>query len=265
MLRNRIKFCATALMIVTLSCTKVIDLKLGNDSGKLVIEGNITDTTGPQYVKLSRNVPFTSANVYPQVSGAHVMISDDKGNTFPCTEGPAGIYSTSPMAGVSGTTYKMTVNVGGTTYTASSIMPVGVALDTLTSKPNDFNHSKNRREITVHLQDPAHVVNQYRFVMWVNGVQVNDTFAYNDDFFDGRDISIDLVETDVDIFPGDTVKVEMQCVDKPVYTYWFALMQQSGNSPGGGVAPSNPPSNIFPACLGYFSAHTTQTKTIIVQ
>ena len=266
MTTSKFKFCAAALIsLFTLSCTKVISLKLGNDSGKLVIEGNITDVAGPQYVKLSRNVPFTGPNVYPPVTGAAVMISDDKGNTFPFTEGPAGTYSTSSVTGLSGAAYKMTVGVNGTIYTASSVMPAAVALDTLTTKANDFNHGKNRREITVHLQDPAHVANQYRFLMFVNGAQVNDTFAYNDDFFDGRDLSIDLVETDVDIFPGDTVRVEMQCIDKPVYTYWFALMQQSVNNPGGGVAPSNPPSNIVPACLGYFSAHTTQTKTIIVQ
>ena len=100
--------------------------------------------------------------------------------------------------------------------------------------------------------------------MYVNNVQVKDVFAYNDDFTDGRDVVIDLVENETDIHPGDTVKVEMQCIDKPVYTYWATLMQQN-NDFGQGVTPSNPPTNITPATLGYFSAHTTQTKTIIVK
>jgi len=40
---------------------------------------------------------------------------------------------------------------------------------------------------------------------------------------------------------------------------------QQSNGPGGGVSPSNPPTNISPATLGYFSAHTSSIKTMIVQ
>jgi hypothetical protein len=42
-------------------------------------------------------------------------------------------------------------------------------------------------------------------------------------------------------------------------------MQEQTNGPGGGVTPSNPPTNITPVTLGYFSAHTTQSKTIVVK
>ena len=101
--------------------------------------------------------------------------------------------------------------------------------------------------------------------MYVNGVQVKSVFTINDDFTDGRYVNLDLQENDIDIFTGDTVKLEMQCIDKNMYTYWFTLQQQKINGPGGGVTPSNPPTNISPATLGYFSAHTTQTKTIVVK
>jgi len=250
---------------IAVSCTKVIDLKLGSDSGKLVIEGNITNTSGPQYIILSRNVPLNSTNTYPPVTGATVTASDDKGHVYPFSEGPAGTYVAPQMAGVAGTAYTMTVITGGVTYTATSVMPMAVPLDSLTSKNNDFNPSNNRREITVHLQDPPDVVNQYRFVMYVNGVQVNSIFAFDDEFTDGRYVNGDFVENATDIYPGDSVRVEMQCIDKPIYSYWVTLMNQQLNGPGGGVAPSNPPTNITPACLGYFSAHTTETKIIVVK
>jgi hypothetical protein len=243
----------------------VIDLKLGNDTGKLVIEANITNVSGPQSIKLSRNVPFTSTNVYPPVTGATVAVNDDKGNTFPFTEGPAGTYTANSLAGIAGSTYKMNVLTGGIAYTAASVMPDSVTLDSVTDRKNDFNNKNNKKEITVHFNDQAGVKNQYRFVMYVNNAEVNDVFAFNDDFFDGRHVDLDLVETDVDIYPGDVVTIEMQCIDKTMYTYWFTLMQQSANNPGGGVAPSNPPTNITPACLGYFSAHTTQSMTIVVK
>jgi len=253
------------LMAVFTGCTKVIDLKLGNDSGKLVIEGNITNLDSPQYIKLSRNVPFTSTNTYPPVTGATVIVTDDKNNTYNFTEGPAGTYSSPLFQGNSGSTYKMTVVSGGITYTASSTMPNLVRLDSVTEKKADFNTGSNLREITVHYQDPPGVPNQYRFVMWVNNVQVNTVFAFNDEFSDGRYVNGDLVENITDIYSGDTVRVEMQCIDKPIYTYWFTLMEQGFGGPDGGVAPSNPPTNITPAVLGYFSAHTTQTEVVILK
>jgi hypothetical protein len=257
-----------AILLITLtalSCTKVIDLKLGNETGKFVIEANVTNKHGQQFIQLSQNVPFTSTNTYPPVTGATVTVSDNNGNTFPFVEGPAGSYYSAVFAGVAGNTYTMTVSTNGTTYTASSIMPARVPLDSLTFKKNAFKSTDDLREITVHYQDPPGIVNQYRFIMTVNSVQVKDIFVLNDAFSDGRYVDFDLVENNTDIHPNDTVTVEMQCIDKPVYTYWFALSQQQFNNPGGEVAPSNPPTNITPVCLGYFSAHTTQRETIIVK
>jgi hypothetical protein len=256
---------ALLLVLITVSCTKVIDLKLRNNTGQLVIEGNITNVSGSQYIKLNQNVTFTSTNSYPAVSGATVTVSDDKGNNYQFTEGPPGTYSYSPMVGITGNTYTLSVLSNGKNYTAGSTMPEVVTLDSITAKNSEFNSSKHRKEITVHFQDPAGIPNQYRLVMHVNGVQVKSIFAFNDSFTDGRYVNIDLRQQDIDIYSGDHVTVEMQCVDNPIYTYWFTLMQQQGNNPGGGVTPSNPPTNITPSCLGYFSAHTTLSKMIVVK
>jgi hypothetical protein len=253
------------------SCTKVIDLKLGNNTGELVIEGNITNTAGPQIIKLSTNVPFSNTNTYPPVTGATVSVSDQAGNIYLFTEGPSGTYSNTGLSGIPGDTYTMTVTTGGKKYTATSVMPAVVKLDSLTSKNDVIQTSDHKKLVTVYYRDLAGVANQYRFVLYVNNVQANDIFAYNDQFNDGRYVSIDLYENtanssvDKGIFSGDTVTVEMQCIDEPVYTYWETLMQEQTNGPGGGVTPSNPPTNITPATLGYFSAHTTQSKTIVVK
>ena len=259
------------LLLTLAACTKQINLKLGNNTGELVIEGNITNTAGPQIIKLSTNVPFSSTNIYPPVTGATISVSDQSGNIYPFTEGPSGTYSNSQLTGIPGNTYTMTVTTGGKTYTAKSTMPAVVNLDSLTSKNDVIQTSDNKKIVTVYYQDPAGIANQYLFMLYVNNVQANDIYAYNDQFDDGRYVSIDLREntggTSVDkgIFSGDTVTVEMQCIDKPVYTYWETLMQEQANGPGGGVTPSNPPTNITPVTLGYFSAHTTQSKTIVVK
>ena len=266
MKKNGLKYFLVFAAIAALaSCKKVIDLNLGNVSNQLVIEGNITNIPGPQYVTLSRNVPFTSPNVYPAVTGATVTIADNRGNQYPMTEGPAGTYSIPNAFGFGSRTYTLTVNADGKTYTAKSTMPGTVVLDSITDKPNYFNAGSGRKVITVHFQDPAGIANQYRFIMHVNSVQVNSIFAFDDEFIDGKHVDLDLQQDDIKIYPKDTVTVEMQCIDKPVYTYWYSLAQQQFNNPGGQVAPSNPPTNITPATLGYFSAHTTQTLTLVVK
>lgn len=264
---TRLKYCTGLLLIamVILSCKKVIKLDLGNDSGKLVIEGNITDRIGPQYVKLSRNVPFTNTNTYPPVTGATVTIDNNQGRVAQFKEGPAGTYVLDSAHATAGRTYTLSITTGGQTYTASSTMPQYVAMDSIVTSSNILSKNDNKRMMTVYFNDPAGVRNQYRFVMYVNGKQVNTIFAFDDQFIDGKHVTLDLQQNETDIFPGDKVRVEMQCIDRPVYTYWFTLEQQQGNNPGGAVAPSNPPTNITPATLGYFSAHTTQSISIVAK
>jgi len=248
------------------SCTKNIDLKLNNATGQLVIEGNLTNVSGQQYIKLSQNVAFSAANTYPAVSGATVAISDSSGNTYPFTEGPGGTYSANGLAGLSGTRYTLTVITGDKTYTARSTMPVAVPLDSISAQNVGTRRGDHRRQIVVYFHDPAGVGNQYRFVEYVNGEQVSDFFVFNDRFTDGKEVSDILRENSTNINSGDTVTVEMQCIDEDMYTYWLTLKQEGGNKLGQQtVAPSNPPNNITPVALGYFNAHTTQSKTIVVR
>lgn len=254
---------AVLTMLVLASCEKVIDLNLGDDTGKLVIEGNITNIKGLQSVKLSTNVPFTNKNTYPPVTGAVINLKDEKGNTFPLTESSPGNYTANDLAGISGETYTMNVLTNGKTYTARSVMPAVVKLDSVTTKTSDFDAKK--RQVIIHYQDPAGISNQYRVVMFVNDVQVKAVFAYNDDFNDGKYVHNEIRQQDIDIYPNDKITIELQCIDKPIYTYWFTLMQQSDAGPGGSVTPSNPPTNISPASLGYFSAHTTQLMNVIAK
>jgi len=265
-MKNTKLYTILCLSLMLSACTKVIDLKLGNDSGKLVIEANVTNASAPQIIKLSKNVAFTTTNTYPPVSGATVTVTDQTGQVYAFTEGVSGTYTNGQLKSIAGYTYTMSVLTGGTTYNASSKMPDSVAIDSVTSKNNTFSSgSKPTKEISVHYHDPAGVANYYRCVMSVNGVQVKDIFAFDDEFNDGLSVSEVLRENDVDIYAGDTIKVEMQCLDKPIYTYWFTLSQQSANGPGGSVTPSNAPTNISPVSLGYFSAHTTQTITIVAK
>ena len=117
------------ILPVMASCTKVIDLKLGNDTGKLVIEGNITNKPGAQTITISRNVAVTATNTYPAVSGATVTVKDQEGRIYLFNETSAGIYTNSLLTGAVGNTYTMSVSTDSKIYSASSEMPQLVQLD----------------------------------------------------------------------------------------------------------------------------------------
>jgi hypothetical protein len=255
---------ATIMILAIASCQKVIDLKLNNAPAQIVIEGNITDQDGPQYVTITKSVPFTATNNFPAVTGAIITLNDGAGSQFKFKEVHPGLYTLYPFQGVYGRTYTLTVKIGGTTYTAQSTMPtVSVPLDSVTDKTNVFGKS-NLRTITVNYQDPPNIANQYLFVLFVNSNEAGTIFTNDDSFTDGRYVKEDLFQNDIDIHPGDTANVNMECIDKNVYQYWYTLSQQQANGPGGGVTPSNPPSNFNNNALGYFSAHTITGKSLIV-
>lgn len=246
------------------ACQKVININVNNAAPQIVIEGNLTDIYSEQFVQISKSVPFTSPSYYPPVTGATVILSDTLGHSGQLIEKSPGMYSIYPISGEYGVTYTLTVTTGGKTYTARSTMPQPVMLDSLTSVVNQFS-TANPRTIVVNYQDPPHVSNHYKFNLFVNNITVSTIFTNDDSFTDGRYVREQLFQTGTDIVPGDTAKVEMQCIDKNIYQYWFTLSQLQINGPGGGITPSNPPSNFNNGALGYFSAHTSDSKVIVVK
>jgi len=256
---------AVIILLATVSCQKVINLKLNNAPAQIVIEANITDQEGPQYVTITKSIPFTGANNFPTVSRAVITLSDNTGQQFKFGEVHPGLYVLYPFSGgVYGRTYTLTVKIGDTIYTARSTMPVAaVPLDSVTDKPNVFGKS-DLRTITVNYQDPPNIANQYLFTLFINSTQVGTIFTNNDSFTDGRYVSEDLFQTDIDVHVGDTASVNMESIDNNIYQYWYTLSQQQANGPDGGVTPSNPPSNFNNNALGYFSAHTISGKSILV-
>lgn len=252
-----------AFLCLLTACEKVIDIKVNDDTGKLVIEGQINNSTTQQEFKLTRNVSFSSGNSYPAVTGATIIVHDDSQNEYVFREGTAGTYVAKDFTGIPGKTYRMEVRVADQNYTAQSQMPQIVLLDSIVTEMPQFG-DKDTRNIKVYYKDPADQENQYRFVVFVNDKQTKDILATNDDFNNGNQVSLTIYLNDEDlkIYPGDKIRVEMQCIDKAMYKYWYSLMQQSG---GGGITPSNPPTNISPTVLGYFSAFTTSTKNTVVK
>ncbi|WP_214072791.1 DUF4249 domain-containing protein [Mucilaginibacter sp. dw_454] len=252
------------LSLAIASCKKVIDLKLGNAAQQLVIEGNVTDQSGPQLVTISRTLPLDSTNSFPAVTNADVEIIDRNGKVYSTIQRSPGFYYSTSFTGQPNQTYQVRAVVDGKTYRAVSTMPIKVAIDSVALSVQQIGTSPEKT-IIVYYQDQPDTANQYRFVLTVNGVRVKQIFAMNDQFNDGKLVQAYLYQDDIKLKSGDHVNIEMQCIDINMYTYWYTFSQQSANG-FSSTTPSNPASDFFdsPPVLGYFSAHTTERRDIII-
>jgi len=244
------------------SCQKVITPPLSNSAPQLVIEGAVSDTTGPYYVNISKSVSFYADNTYPNVSGASVMITDQTaGVNDLLTETSAGIYTTHSIIGTPGHTYQLQVVLNGKNYTAVSTMPLPVTLDSITF---DYTSVKNMIQPIVNYQDPAVFVNCYKYNITVNGVKLKRFQTDEDLLMNGKYIRTDLVTDTGAIKKNDQVLVNLIGVDKGAYN--FLQEAESIAFYNDQLAtPATPTSNISGGCLGYFSAQTVSSKSKTVK
>ena len=114
--------------------------------------------------------------------------------------------------------------------------------------------------------DPLAKENTYRFVLSVNNKIINQHFVQNDAVTNGV-VNTQRLEADENIVklkPGDSITINMQCIDNRVALYYTTLALMGDSGPGGGTTPNNPPTNISNGALGVFSAHTVKEKSKIV-
>jgi hypothetical protein len=263
-----IKICVLFFLLFAMnSCKKVITLNLSSAAPKYVVEGSITDSVGTAQVLISQTKDFYADNSFVGITGAIVTITNDSGIVTTFTAIDSGVYASPLLVGQQNHTYTLNVIVAGQTFTATSTMPTKVPFDSLFITSNaSFGSAKN--VANVQYKDPAGKGNSYRFIEYVNGIQQQAIFIENDDLTDGNKVISQLNIFGSDsvgnkkINTGDVVKVDMECVDKNVYEYWYSLDQGSTGS-SQSAAPGNPVSNMQGGALGYFSANTLQTKNAV--
>lgn len=258
-----------SLLFILGSCEKVIDVDLNSAEKKYVIEGVVTDSPGSSFVKISRTKNFGDDNFSDIVSGATVSVQENGTTTYTFTKDPnSDNYENSSLIGKSGSRYMLTVTINGQTFTAESTMPSKVNLDSI-YVTDELIFTSNRKIVNAVFNDPPGLGNSYRFVQYVNGYKETQTMIRNDEYSDGRKIVNKLFYLSTDdeekrnIKSGDQVMIDMLCVEPAVYKYWFSL-DRSAIGNGQQATPSNPVSNLKGGALGYFSAHTIQTKSLVV-
>jgi hypothetical protein len=262
---GRMKCNIVFLFLLFTSCQKVIDLHLNTVSGKYVIEGNITNLPGPYTVTIGQTGDVSDDSRFNGVSQAIVTLRDNTGTSEALQEKSPGVYQTAFLVGKEGRTYYLDITVGKERFSAVSVMPSLVPLDSIYAT-DVMNYDKKVKAVVPVFTDPPEKGNCYRINQTINGVLDKTLYSENDDFINGQPNSSALLRPDPDstLHAGDRVDIEMQCIDAAVYKYWFSLDESSlGNNNSN--LPANPVTNIQGGALGYFSAHTSQTRSVIVK
>lgn len=256
----------TLLSTFLWSCEEVIELKHTENEVKYVIEGTITNEAGVCSVLISKTKNFKDDNQFIGVSGAVVKI-ENNGITTTLPESSPGVYKVSTITGVPGQTYLLKIEVDGNTFTAKSTMPAIVPFDDFYMKPADFD--KESTVAYVKFKDPLETRNFYWFKLFVNDKKQRNFEVMNDDYTPGQEVNTTVTFENTtsnsakDLKKGDKLGVEMHSVDEAAYLYFFTLTNAEGSDFG--ASPANPVSNITGAAVGFFSAHTVQRKTLIIQ
>lgn len=212
------------LALTVYSCEEVIDIDLNDAEPEIVIEANISDTTGPYLVRISQTTGFSQNNNSTEITGAFVTISDNFGLTDTLTEVSGGIYMTNNLRGLQNSSYYFTANVDGKQFSSISFMPVKTNLDsvyTITNGGGGFGGGNNEIFVVPKYHDPAGIRNFYRFILFINDEQTEDVFVQSDEKRDGAVINHPL-RTEETINPGDVITLEMRCIDENVYKYFYA-------------------------------------------
>ncbi len=273
------------ISLVLTSCTKVIDINLNKNDPKLVIEASVNADSLTHYVTLTNSINFDEDITPPRVTNATITITEADGSNL-------GTYSYDTNLGKyvltnylvkEGVTYELTVIANGKSFKATSTVPSRVKLDSL--KVVKYPFGPNMTYAVVPLRhDPAGIANYYQFILKKEDKRVSGIYVEDDLGLDGQ-LTLKPIFADRNAFGPDTivgsvdkwkkkvgdiveikdsilVEVEMQCIENKVYRYLFTLNLNQGKQQS--ATPSNPDPLFTNGALGYFSAQTTQRRTIWV-
>lgn len=262
---NRFIYLACLFFLFS-SCEKVIDVDLNEVNPAIVIEGDLCFSEELVKVMISKTGSYFGGDSLQKVGGATVYLEDQVLNKRTSIEETAqGVYMKNGVVTHPGHVYTLFVELEDITYSASSALSPAVPIDSLSYE--DYKGAaffEKGYRLFLYFSDPPEKKNYYRIKLYNNGLLlngVNDLIVFDDRGIAGKAIQVRLRGQ---IFEeGDTARVEFLSLDEDVYEY-FASLRALNNINPGSPAPANPPSNFSNGALGYFSAWSHDSKTIII-
>ncbi|WP_449400023.1 DUF4249 family protein [Chryseobacterium wanjuense] len=178
-MKNILKYIAiTSFFLTFVSCAgadEIIELPMNDMSGKVVIEGSVTDAPDSYYVRVTKSIKISAGNSYQPISNAVVVLKDDNGQSETLRYHD-GKYRTENFHTDYGRTYTLTVTMEGTTYKATSKMPALVNLDNV--QQTIVGDSIG---IVPVFTDPATLGNNYIFKSYIGSKSSDINFLSDSD------------------------------------------------------------------------------------
>ena len=258
--RIRISGLVILSLLIIFSCYRdPINIDLSEFENNIVIEGSITNRSGPHSVRISRTGKYQVENEFPAVSGATVTINDNLGNLVDLQETNLGEYRTYSLLGVPGRTYTLTVIADGEKYTASSTMIQPLELQAINF--TRVSPTVNSYELSCSFQDRPDIEDYCLIKVYSNG-ELNQEYLYQDKLTDGEEIVIDDFYYNYSI--ENVVTVELLTFDEESYRFFKSLdtiderdeEDDEFESTFIPVTTYNPTTNLNNGALGYFGAYT---------
>jgi len=267
------------IIVVLAGCEETIKLDLTQTPPRIVIEGQVTNVSGRQFVKITRSLDFYQSGQAERVTNAIVNITDDAGGSVTLVHNPrkhpdsTGYYAPlGNFVGAIGKTYTMTVTLDGDTYTATDKLLRVTSFDSIRYQPNRFRNRDKPSdgkyiELLMYAKEPQETEDNYLFKFYRNDsltyTNHNDVYIFNDYGIGER---IDGVGSPVYYAPGDSARVEMYSITRDGYLF-FNDLSTILTSDGGMFSPppANPRSNISGGALGFFQVSAMTTAAIKVK
>lgn len=251
---------------MVVSCEETVQLDLKQTPSRIVIEGQVTNALGSQYVRVTSSDGFYQSGQTTRVTNAQVTVSDDTGEVTSFIHNPRGVtdstgYYLPPngFIGQVGRTYTLKVVVDGKTYEASDKLNRMTPLDSLGYRPNairerDKPSDGKTYELLLWAKEPQDTEDYYLVKYYRNDslVYTNDTDVYIlNDYGVGENIN--GFPSSVYYSIGDRARWEMYNVSRKAFLFYSDLSTIL-NSDGGMFSPppANPRSNFSGGALGFF-------------
>jgi hypothetical protein len=275
-MRNGIAILLIALLLA--GCEETVQLDINQVPVRVTIEGQVTNVTGRQYVRVTRSGGFYETGSTERVANAQVIIRDDAGEQMQFIHNPggdadsAGYYMPSNQyIGVVGRTYTMSVQLDGRTYEATDKLLRVTKIDSMGYRPNVFREREEPSdgkiwELLIYAKEPQDTEDNYLIKYYRNDSLVyngeTDVYVLNDY---GVGEKIDGVPSSVYYAPGDKARVEMYSLSRDGFLFYSDLVTIL-NSDGGMFSPppANPRSNISNGALGFFQVSAINAKEVVL-
>jgi len=258
------------LVLLLEQCTEKIDIKLGNNQPRLVVEGMITNEAKVHTIQLSTTTDYFYTKVAPAVTQANVTINDGT-TTITLIENPAnsGIYvTTANYIGIPGVKYTLNIELknainGQTVFTTSEVMPMAYNPDSIKMNYRAEWGKQGFWETQLYIQDPPGD-NFYSFRGYRNDTLVTDTLNqvgisddkfFNDNYIRGMStINWNQDHKSEKLNVGDKITLQVGSITKEYYTFLDEIkLEVEPKNPLFSGPSANVSTNISNGGFGYFA------------